>query len=377
MSVRTDTPPLEISEIDGPKRKLVLSGRALPLKDGGILFGVKQRSTTTFYAGNPVGRRQVFGPTLPPTSINGKWSDRWIGSQTADGDTVQPEAVAELDGQQLASLADLDALLESMAGTGIELEVKWGHKLRRGTLDSYEGTWRTIHDLEWKMEFQWSSRGEPKEPARIPTSTPQSQVAQWSATKERLTELADASGLSLVDEYLLDIQGDVYGLTVAIDDYVNQANQFVAQVLSPGETVLALTSALDSIVESAKKLLDRLTTQVDRALVQAPQSIDGISDAVAGAGDDLAAAAWARDLKDQAQGTRDDAAQERSDLVRQVDERLRDIYLAVEGDDLRSVSSQEYGTPDHWRDLLAFNALTTSALQPGQVVLIPEIGSGL
>lgn len=375
MSVAVDTPPLEITERDGQKRKLVLAGRALPFKQSGISFGIKQRSTTTFYAGNPIGSRQVFGPTLNGMELSGSWSDRWLGQVTDDGINVTAQAVAEIDGFQVASLADLDAYLESLCGSGIELELKWAHKVRVGTLEEYEGTFRTIHELEWKMSFQWLSRGETAPPATLVTSNPGDQLAKWADQADELEAAVAPTTLQAFSDAVLGIVADVNGAVAAINDYVDQVTQFTAQVLSPAEVVLALAAALEGVKTAAKRLLNTVTIQIDRALVQAPASIVAVGQGLNPdtIGDGLAAAAWLRGLKDAARATRDAAAQEQQERLAQADQRLLDIYVAKDGDDLRAVSVFEYGTPEEWRRLMTFNGLSSSRLEMGQVVMVPQL----
>lgn len=370
MSVSVDTPDLEITELAGLKRRLVLAGRALPLKDGGISFGIKQRSQTTFYQGNPIATRQVFGPTLNDTTISGRWSDRWIGSVAGDGSgIVRPEAVAELDGFQVGSLAELDGLLESICGSGIELEVKWGHKVRVGTLEEYEPTWKTIHDLEWKMSFQWLSAGQSPEPSKLLIDTPEDDAAAWEKRKDDLNTAADPGGLHVVADFLAGVKQGVADLGAAIDDYVAQVTQFTSTVLAPTEVAIAVASALDGIRGKAQALLSTLTVQVDRATVGVATAFTGSATAAV---DALAAAAWLRGLRASVRTVRDEAAEEQRAKGKQVDQRLQDIYIATDGDDLRHVSTVEYGTPDEWRLLMMFNDLKVSRLAAGQVVLVPD-----
>ena len=388
----SDTPQLMIEELAGQKRTIVLAGRALPLKSSGIGFGVKQRSKTTFYQGNPIGSRQVFGASFSDMDLSGIWSDRWLTSTTPQGQIVQPEAVAEVNGFQVAALSDLDTLFEQIATSGVEIQLTWAHKTRIGTLKQYEPTWRTIHDLEWKMTFEWLSAGQTDTTVNLFLSTPTDEAAKWSAISDALTTTVPAGGLAILQSAVGDIQDALANVVAAIQSYASQVTQYAAAVLSPVEIITALASTLQAIANTAQTLLNTLTAQVYCAIVTSPEetieAVQTLTDAdlynapkntlpqVQSVGQGIATAEWLRQFKSEAKNARDEAIQERQERIAQYGSGgLQDIYLAKQGEDLRDVSTAEYGTPDQWQLLRTYNGLTGSALSAGQVVLVPDLAS--
>src|SRR5262245_24990140 len=70
----------ELSTEDVRKNRVVrLIGRALPYRP--ITFSGTMRHDITWYPGNPEATIQVLGAAEDPTTINGRWSDRWLGSE--------------------------------------------------------------------------------------------------------------------------------------------------------------------------------------------------------------------------------------------------------------------------------------------------------
>jgi nucleoid-associated protein YgaU len=63
---------------------------------------------------------------------------------------------------------------------------------------------------------------------------------------------------------------------------------------------------------------------------------------------------------------------QREALIRRIDGQVMMPYVAREGDDLRTVARMVYGSPDDWRQIAAFNGLTSSALSTGQRIFIPR-----
>jgi len=52
------------------------------------------------------------------------------------------------------------------------------------------------------------------------------------------------------------------------------------------------------------------------------------------------------------------------------------VFQARDGMDLRTVSTQFYGTPDEWQSLMVFNNLLSSGLVAGQVIFVPANPQG-
>jgi len=367
--VATDTPQLEIREVNGLRRRLVLAGRALPKKDQGMEFAVSQRVKTEFYPGNPIGTQQKSGPTYPALTLSGSWSDRWIGAVTADGEIVAPGATAELDGFQVASMLDLIAACESFVECGADVELRWGRYLRVGTWKDFKATLKTERDCEWSATFEWASAGQQDTPAVIVIPDITDNVANWKNKAADIRTKADPGALQIATETMQGVKNAVDGMVQAIEDYGDAATQFTQQVVSLADSTRSAVGALQRIQGYGTNLVRTLALQTDRGLVASgSRALSSV-----GVGEAVSVSLWVHELSAAATVARGEAAQQQRDIARRLDRRLRDIYVARDGEDLRAVSLAEYGTIDEWRRLLAFNGLASSELVAGQVVLVPEI----
>ena len=70
-----------IIPLEGGLPVISLAGFMLPFR--GVSFPTEQRIKTTYYPGNPQASQTVVGPTLPNTTVVGRWMD--ISRGVSDG----------------------------------------------------------------------------------------------------------------------------------------------------------------------------------------------------------------------------------------------------------------------------------------------------
>jgi hypothetical protein len=129
---------------------ITLKGTELPYK--GLQFSTEQRIKTTYYPGNPQASQTVLGPTLPNTTIGGRWMDL---SMTDGGARV------------------LVRQIEYMVQHAVPVEVQWGGRnfgdgsfadddpaiVRRGLIKKIDPKYNRLEDIEWTIEFEWAGEG--------------------------------------------------------------------------------------------------------------------------------------------------------------------------------------------------------------------------
>ena len=126
-----------------------LAGFMLPSR--GVSFATEQRIKTTYYPGNPQASQTVVGPTLPNTTIVGRWMD--VSRDVKDG---EPRTVVRQ--------------IEYLVQHAIPVEVQWGGRnfgtnsgidddpaiVRRGLIKKIDPKYNRLEDIEWSIEFEWS-----------------------------------------------------------------------------------------------------------------------------------------------------------------------------------------------------------------------------
>ena len=141
--------PLDYSQLNNGTPLSIVSLRGTELPFWGAEFGTEQRIKTTYYPGNPQASQTVVGPTLPNTTIGGRWMDL---SLTDGGARV------------------LVRQIEFMVQHAIPVEVQWGGRnfgentsqpddpaiVRRGLIKKINPKYTRLENVEWTIEFEWS-----------------------------------------------------------------------------------------------------------------------------------------------------------------------------------------------------------------------------
>ena len=65
-----------IEQAETNLRGIVLRGRSLPFE--GVAWGTELNVDINYFPGNPVAIAQVVGSQWTDTTINGRWSDRFL-----------------------------------------------------------------------------------------------------------------------------------------------------------------------------------------------------------------------------------------------------------------------------------------------------------
>lgn len=354
-----------IRELTGDKRTIVLSEHALPRRP--LDISGKHRVETTWHAGSPVATQQACGAEEEPLVCTGFWKTVFLsrGEVEASGRGVGDVYSA----QTLAELVD-DIRLK-----GQDVEVTWNHIVRVGKLTRFRQQWHTVEDVEWEITFDWQSKGQD---ARI-TSTRSTSASLPDISQEISGKMADLDEATDPDVINTSVgQAMDPSLLDRLDQAIGRAEDAVLGV-SRAVTARAdgITAPLDSAARAASLLsliefesqlvATDMRTRVDRALlfVRNPLDLGSIPPGRA-----IAASVAVRSATRRSQDLAHSAARRRFAIAREQTAQIEVLYRAASYEDLRSVSTKFYGTPDDWHRIAKDNGLTGSELAAGQVVVV-------
>lgn len=398
----------QIEELSGQGRVLILRERALPYKP--LKLTGKMRIDTTSYAGNPIATQQAMGSEEGKTSINGMWKDRFVAAANA---TAGREP-ATLDGDPIESIFDLVTVVDSFRKSGQQVRVTWGQVIRVGMIEEFEHTWDRVMDVAWSITFVWASQGEetPANPSatvrvedaaarlrdavqdiansagplgikNLPVLTPPN---PFQAVSQALSDVYNtvADQIAVAQDFGKDVAGTVQQLYAAVDafaDLAAQAGQLIQQPFDIFQRAAALAgyiiqqaAAIEASVDARPSIYFFNVTIPQLPSGFAASTLTGATPVVAlKAGQMLLAETLARTMRKRATAARLQAAETRAQLLdRSQPSEILAVFVARDGQDLRLVATQYYGSQDSWRDLALYNDVSTSKLVSGQVVYVPK-----
>lgn len=395
-----------IRELTGEKRTVTLRGRGLPFRP--FTLSGSMRHEITWYPGSPEGVLQVMGATLEPTTVNGRWSDRFISLESDEDEVLEAINTQNIAGQAVRDPTDDDRapisistpgvgsleaavnnvrevvdIIDSIRRHGQIIEVVWGNQLRRGIMSKFTEKWQTNQDLEWEMSFVWTSQDvEELDNIEVetrnkydlnqaldraddslsiitakPFTAPPSELSRFGAIKAATKDVLDAAEepFKNIARLITDVQSGI---------------------LDVEDTAIQISRSVVGAVTSAKRIAGAWTFLEQRANDLA-LLLDTVEDAIAlnefeDAGERLASRKDTRDRRRGARRIAGDSARQKDAALKALRPELIRAFTAREGQDLRDVATEFYGTPDGWRGLRRYNNLSDSRLSAGQLVLVPR-----
>ena len=347
----------QIEELEGDGRLISLIGRALPYRP--FELTTAQRVEITWLPGSPIATSTVLGSKEEAHPIRGFWKDRFLSG----GSDMPPITV---DGSPVATVSAASELLDSVVRAGQVLEVTWLDQLRHGHLLSFRKIWHNAHDLEWEMEFTWTSRGEEEGPAAF---------AQQGSTSSA------SAALRQCKDDLDNISSPPFGISLDIlSNIVDIAHQIEDRVSAIEDTIINIKKSIMAPINGVKSVIAECSSLVDEArwmqayVTNCPPGSTNASKSMAEQtmGEKLQESAWRREIAVKARALATEALARRDSIRAQQYSAVVAKYIARDGDDLRDVSRLYYGTPAHWRDLMIYNSLSEAELTAGQIVLVPS-----
>lgn len=348
---RSDPTSWMIEVLEGPAAGAVveLNGRTMPFRagaGGSVSFGKRQRTKLTWYPGNRTASQQIIGPTVPATTINGVWKERYIGE---DGPI------------------DLVELFEELCEQGSQLRVTWQTREYQGAIvafDSFPGDpTGGLSDIRWQMTFEWN-RGD------VPATVPRLGDARTSirdsliSAASLLASLGDAVETFVATVELFvgtlqspfsptkrELEDDVEGLAAPIRIQAEAASRSGDEPELPARTVEdASTASRDAQTRCGE------IAEVIGGVFPASSTVDDSLETIL---NDAVARADVVDLSYE-------AMEEQFEVRERLEEIIRPAQFttvpAIPGADLREFAVLFYGDPDDWERIAKLNGLETSLI---------------
>lgn len=396
----SEVPAFIIKESAGRRRTVTLIGRGLPYRP--FELDGEQRVKITNPAGNPEGFGTVMGPTLGESSLHGEWKDKFIGTGATEQPPVtmsQPrsavsQARSATTGTQVGSVQECVALFESIRDEGQLLEVTWGWVIRRGFMKKFTYKAHNIHDVEWDVTFAWISRALPT--AMVEFGPPAGALETPGGIRgflDQLNRIMDVPQ-TMIQESMSEyrqVLARISDATLSIEESASG----ISQATSPTQDVAQIKALLGGIVNGAEQIKESFETSGWAGTFQSPQQLLPFSNSVfppTDGGDRwrsrqdqiidaldpeevLKAQLYVEESIRDARRLRDEAEVRRRLLAAPAGQVMA-THIAMDGEDLRDVSSIYYSNPYQWRTLLVYNGFSGVELVAGQTVLIPRIDPG-
>lgn len=363
---------------------LELRERALPYRP--LTISGKQRAEFTWYPGNPEATVQMLGPEEGVINLRGFWKDRFIQGTNAaklfnSGEFLlgQLPGLATL-GQALPTVSALVQAVDDMRRMGRRITLSWAGLTRVGHITSFVQHWNNVHDCEWEMDFSVLSQGE----ATVPTVTASApnladqavqaiQQAEDFATEllASTTKLSDAS-LTYRNAFATAVtQFDII-TTAAASTVYNAASSVASYEQAPFDAARRIAASASGLVVSASQALGGV---IDRALADVIEFGSWFGQDEAPMGIQIAGNSVQRSVRNAVQSVRYNNAISRFMIEQQLQQELLASFIAPQNMDLRDVSTRYYNTPDNWQQIMQFNGLSSSKLNAGDLVWVPQQGN--
>lgn len=369
---------MTLEEISGERRKVVLTGRGLPYRPFTLRGSL--RANVTWLNGSPEGSSTVLGAKEEPSSLNGKWCDKYL-------DVGLPSSAGEappvtLNGIGVQRAYEAVQLFDSIRRSGSLLRVSWLFIVRVGHLSSFEMRILNSNDIEWSMDFTWLSQGDIPGEAVFATQLSAGDSVSFVKSSFGLLDLISLPrGFGLLTAFTNFLVDLVNGIQDLIYDLEDRLASLVRKVLSPIQAIRGLISVLSSIKSEARLMVDFLEGQVATNMIgerpkTASENPEFDDSAIVTFAQRLEAEKYRRELLIWAKEMESVANEQKLQQEAQIEGDIMGTYQTREGEDLRSVSAQFYGSPFEWRRIAQFNSLTTIEVPPGTLLLVPKINAG-
>jgi hypothetical protein len=366
-------------------RGIILRGRSLPFE--GVDWGTELNVDINYFPGNPVAIAQVVGSRWLDTTLNGRWSDRFlISDEHAPNIIGFPELAAEqlpepdpakeiqfptvptflgvpsnesttqsggvLPGARARTARAVRDALYQLSRGGQLLRVEWGSIARFGYIAEFTPTHDREQDIYWEIRFAWigDTDAQPKPQPR---------------SKDMV------SAVKAVLQFYQDLITFLRSATLFVETYKRQLTQFLRRMDSLAADLL---STLERIVRVATPVnpnnlfgnTKAAFQGMRRAVADFEQTLDDLGAKIRRMrdtrGQDPAGGIIIDNMQHEfralAARLAAAATREQATIDRFSTPNIKAVVRTYAGTSLRDVSIDQYGTPVH-RGRLALTAWTS------------------
>ncbi len=371
---------MRISQVDGPRRTIVLRGTSLVHVDrmeGGISLGRSQRVKIKYPPGAPVANVQVIGPVYKPLEIEGRWDDKKLANPANSADLIgfppQPNLLtrdyarqgnaavsAGVGGQTTAKRARvLAAAMDLLLMEGQMLRVEWASYVRYGYLTEFDPQPIGEETIYWTATFTWTG-----ETNALPKFRKKPQLDAPSVLDQVigfLNRITDAfNRLAVVAPIYMTLSNTPLGaLNAAVQELAAAMERFAGALQSRNfldnvrASFIKVRAAATLLYQTLHRVLGNEDPMTPRAKEEARYGITLLRKEIL----DLMA-----------------AMTERERLLAEISQQPTVLATVImgEGDTLRSLAAKYYGDQKLWTIIAEYNGLTKSVQPVRTQVFIPE-----
>jgi len=333
----TGGPPQE--NPDGERFEWTAKRRSIPKRP--IELPWEMRKVRTDYGGAKEPSVQLLGRARGPTTIEGRWDDRY----NYDG-----FAKAERD------------RFQSMADRGNPVRVSFDADAYICIVEKFVPRYHRRDYIEYSITLD--NYGEPTAEANASPTTVS-------------TPLQDLDDASFITQAALQTHADgpitafVSGLDTTISQALGSASQHLDEISA---AIDARQGALQPITEFAKlatmmRIVQGDASNVLTSLVGVRADVElGVRNAIS----TLDFECWSRGLRGQMRLLKGKTIESSSGLEERSDAKAVGFYRPRAGESLYRVSAQVYGTPHAWKPIYERNGLRSMRLTGDELLIIPE-----
>lgn len=409
-----DASSITIEQLDGDQQKVVLHGPALPFQ--GAAWKSKQSVVTTWYPGNPQeATQQVLGAQEMPSS----WEGMWRRTQMGHTPSRIYSGPNDGTGSVINHPSTLRDVLDQIFFQGSRLKVTWtviaadptqpsASITRVGRATEWEFPHDRVHDIAWKITFEWSGRGKSLQKV-VSTRDDDSASANAALLAAMDADVATTLGLgldlSVTANRIAPPSNFNLGQLASIANYPNAlcaefsrnirlVSGKIKQIANVINTVknlpFSMSNTLLGSVRNTKSVcatfidacsatpIEMMNTQTNLRLLASTGNIMGAKVEVARAIARSATNYEATLIIPTNPSPNGIASQKKAGNNLGPQNKMLAVCVVKNGDTLITLSQRYYKSPDHGLDIAKANHLPWHivVLTPGTVLIIPVVGNG-
>jgi len=323
---------------------------------GPQLFGMELRTARYDLPGSETPVEQVLGWNYTPFTVKGVWDDRHAGAGYAEQ--------TRKDFQEMVKRGNpVRYQFEQLSITGLItkfefLYVRKDYQTYSFTISPhfrYEGETVRVDADKFRKVFT-----DPKNAVK--------KAREGLEDMKAAQLIASLHNASRVQQLLKsDSFADINSSLDDIENFISSSERLVdTEILGPVENATKALNRGAAIMKSAKTAVASLLNKQKSLQASTEMSITSIAET-------LKFENWHRTLAGSARKFVVNADQSQRDFELRARPKPKRLHRVRQGESLYQISTRYYGTPFHWRDILAANKLSTIVLQGGELLEIPEL----
>lgn len=319
-------------------------------------FGVQLRTVRKDLPGSEDPVEQVLGWNYKPFTVKGVWDDRHAGLGYADQTRRDFELLVQRGNPVRYQFEQL-----SVVGLITDFDflyVRKDYQTYTFTISPhfrYEG--QTVRvDVNKSRKIFTDPKTAVKKAREGLEEMKTAQALATASSNARVQQLLKSGTFATINDGIESVEVFITKSEKLVNDEIFGPAENATKALNRGaQTMLSAKTAAASIINQQKSLQ-----------ASAHMSITSLIE-------NLKFETWHRTLGGSTRQFIVNSEQSRRDFAYRANPKPKRLHRVRQGESLYQISTQYYGTPHHWRDILSANQLSSIILQGGELLEIPEI----